>query len=752
MIPALPDVHSLRVNGNLSGAWDQLEAALPTITPENAVGFLDLCASVYAWYLIVWYCEPLPADARTYPLWVRYHYAQTRSRPHEILRWPLGALPDVDTQQPEHRLLEESSALNEAVFAGKWALAASTATTILDLADDHADFSWPFFTHARAHTWLQIIPLAARHGANPIILSLIRAILASKFAEFGLHEIARLYAWLFSPDEAWDDNLQAALADAEPYLDYIPAFLRDELPTLASLTPTDEATIHRLDAALPGLALTSRFGAEKRRLAPPAISTSKGADFTFTSVSGASTISGNSHLIKLGSTHLLLDLGLNVNIPITHAYQTIKSNLVKALSADKAEFNDIHALLITHAHTDHIGLLPMLYRDPDLEMVQTSAGSRPKIHLIANDPTREIAAVMLRDTANIHRETANPPFGEADVVGVLRALDPFPADGQLDPFRDRGRIETHHAGHILGSQMLLLEHGDTRIMFTGDINTIQQATVDPVKCPHGSIDVLIMEHTYGSDAGRMQFSRAEQESAFIDSIDRVLRRGGSIVVPCFAVGRAQEILCLLSEHAQAHPDLYYDVYLDGLARSITSAYDYHITETTARYRSARDWLDRRLIVVSTDTERTETLTSIKTRPSVIVASSGMLKTGSASHFYATALADDARNAIFLTGYMAEDSEASLILSGNKQEALDRLGMNVRCEVRHFHFTAHAPRLGLLNFVHQIEPRSIILVHGMADQNRSDAASLYNMLRAEGYDIHLGQENTAYTYQNGRLKT
>src|SRR5687768_16987921 len=83
VIPALPDVQSLRANGNLQDAWDRLEVALPTISPDDTLEYANLCASVFAWYLVVWLCEPLPEDARTYALWVRYHYAQTRSRPDE---------------------------------------------------------------------------------------------------------------------------------------------------------------------------------------------------------------------------------------------------------------------------------------------------------------------------------------------------------------------------------------------------------------------------------------------------------------------------------------------------------------------------------------------------------------------------------------------------------------------------------------------------------------------------------------------
>ncbi len=475
------------------------------------------------------------------------------------------------------------------------------------------------------------------------------------------------------------------------------------------------------------------------------------ATFAITSLQGASTISGNSHLVRLGDAYLLLDLGLNVNVPIAQAYQNWKHNLLRALPEGSRDMNRLFAILVSHAHTDHVGLLPMLYRDPDLAQLKTSAGSKPKVRIIANDSTRELASVMLRDMARMYAEDETRGFSEANVTGMLRAIDPYPEDGRLHTFRDMGQVRTWHAGHILGSQMLLLEHQDMRVMFSGDINTLHQATIDPVLCPPGPIDVLIMEHTYGIEADRLQVSREEQEEEFIAALDGVLRRGGSVLVPAFAIGRAQEVLCLVAEHAQDHPNIYYDVYLDGLARSIASVYDVYQRETTTRYQEARSWIDRRLTVVGGEEERNAVIEAIRHRPGVIVASSGMLKAGSASHYYARAIAGNSEDAIFLTGYMAEDSEAALIYTA-KQDALEQLGIDVRCEVRHFHFTAHAPRTGLLDFVAELNPRSILLVHGNAERSRSDPASVYNILLGEGLDVQLGQENVPFTYRGGRLIT
>jgi len=741
----------LRASGKLDQAHQILQDNISNLINEDYLAYGDACASIFAWDLIVALGDSTSRDARSYPLWIRYRYAQGRIRSvADLVIWPLDTLNEIDTIHPELRLIDCATDLNLTLGEERWAAASTAAATILELLETYSDQEYPFFSQIRSHSFLQIIPLAARHAVNPTTAALLREILSADILEPGVFEVATLYAWLFAPDESWDHRLQRAAAKADPFLHFVPSFLRCYLPNILALSSEDIQQIREIDEVLPGLRLPARFGLKRKYVSAPSIATSAGTTFSFTSISGASTISGNSHLIRLGSSLLLLDLGLNVNIPPAQAYQGIKANLLAALSDGKPDINRLHAILISHAHTDHIGLLPLLYRDSDLAMINTSAGSKPNIRIMANDPTRELAAVMLKDSANLHRRSAEPPFTEVDVTGVLRAIDPFPEDGQLDSFRDRGRIETWHAGHILGSQMLLLEHQDVRILFTGDINTVAQATVDPVLCPPGPIDVLIMEHTYGSESGHIQLSREEQESAFVQAVDRVLRRGGTIVVPAFAVGRAQEILCLLSEHAQNNADLFYEIYLDGLARSITAAYDYHIDETTLRYQAARKWLDRRLTVISTDDEREQFLESVQDRPSVIVASSGMLKTGSASHFYARSLAGDAANAIFLTGYMAEDSEAALIYSANKQDALDQLGIDVRCEVQHFHFTAHAPRLGLLNFVHELEPRTIILVHGDANRSQKDPASVYNILRNEGFDIHLGQESITATYRNGRL--
>jgi predicted metal-dependent RNase len=272
-------------------------------------------------------------------------------------------------------------------------------------------------------------------------------------------------------------------------------------------------------------------------------------------------------------------------------------------------------------------------------------------------------------------------------------------------------------------------------------------------------DVLIMESTYGYNTEEWMLPHDWQERAFIAHLDRVLQpddmseRGGVVLLPAFAVGRSQEVLGLVAEHARQNPDLFYGVYLDGLSQTVTDCYDRFDEQLTERYRELRAWINHRLTIVPDDTDR-ETLIreQILGWPNVVIASGGMLKKGSVSYQYATYIADDPKNAIFYTGYLAENSEALAFLGGEADDLADE-GIEVQCERRRFHFSAHAPKEDLLQFVLDVQPRAVILVHGDASKRTQVPDNLYALLRrleSDSFRVFLGQEGRRVEYSEGRF--
>jgi len=481
-------------------------------------------------------------------------------------------------------------------------------------------------------------------------------------------------------------------------------------------------------------------------------STVKDVRFSFVALGGGTTIGGSAYLIDLNGTKLLLDAGLDVGTSPASSYQRLKHGLSQ--SGIVSSLAELDAVLISHAHLDHIGLLPALYTDLDLPRSKTLSGHRPQIPFYASEATRELARIMLEDAGRLAMATEARPLYTLDAIAeTVDGLGP-PKDGLLHLFRNLGHVKLLESGHILGSRMILLEKDDLRVLFTGDFNTRPQLTL-PATASIGGLqpDVLIMESTYGYNADDWVLHRDWQDQAFIAQLDCVLRRGGVVLLPAFAVGRSQEVLGLVAEHAHQNPDLSYGIYLDGLSRTVTGCYDRFGQQLSERYRALRTWINHRLILVPDDTDREAMIREqILRRPNVVIASSGMLKRGSLSYLYALHIADDPKNAIFYTGYLAEDSEAIAFLSGDPDDLADA-GVDVRCEQRRFHFSAHAPKEDLLQFVLNVQPRAVILVHGDVGQRTRVPNNLYALLRrleSDSFRVFLGEESHRIEHSEGRF--
>lgn len=481
-------------------------------------------------------------------------------------------------------------------------------------------------------------------------------------------------------------------------------------------------------------------------------SAGKDARFSFVALGGGTTIGGSAYLVDLNGTRVLLDAGLDVGTPPASSYQRLKRGLSQ--SGIVNSLAELDAVLISHAHLDHIGLLPALYSDPDLPRSKTSSGHPPQIPFYASEATRELARIMLEDAGRLAMVTQAKPLYTLDAIAeTVNGLEP-PKDGLIHLFRNLGQVRLLESGHILGARMILLEKDDLRVLFTGDFNTRPQLTLPASASIEGlQPDVLIMESTYGYSADDWMLPRDWQDQAFIAHIDRVLRRGGVVLLPAFAVGRSQEILGLVAEHAHQNPTLTYGIYMDGLSRTVTSCYDRLDRELSERYRALRTWINHRLTLVPDDADREALIREqILRRPNVVIASSGMLKQGSVSYQYAVHIADDPKNAIFYTGHLAEDSEAIAFLSGDSDD-LAGAGIDVRCEQRRFHFSAHAPKEDLLQFVLDVQPRAVILVHGDAGQRMRVPDNLYASLRrleSDSFRVFLGEEGHRIEHSEGRF--
>jgi Cft2 family RNA processing exonuclease len=395
-------------------------------------------------------------------------------------------------------------------------------------------------------------------------------------------------------------------------------------------------------------------------------------------------------------------------------------------------------IVITHAHLDHIGALPIFHRDfPDVPMICTHG-------------TREIAHVMLTDGLKVQaarqrqgNEDFQQLFDADDLDRTLFELQTQPVGVDFSPLPGLN-IRFIHAGHIVGAACIYMQYGNRSILYTGDYNTTSSRTAEGLKLADlPQADILITESTYGSDTHP---SRRTQESDLIKAIVEVVAAGGNVLIPAFALGRAQEIILAIRTSALFH-SVNVPVYIDGLVREVTDLFQTQLellpaavqnfAKTQSPFFSEKS--APRIISIGSPKDRSLAMA----HPSVIIASSGML-IGGASIFYAKTLLQRENAAVFISGYTDEESPGRFLQSlepGSTIE-LDGTPLTVRAKIQRFNLSAHADRVGITQVIHRVNPQHLILIHG-------SQSALHELSRAgdlrDKYWIHIPEVGDTITF-------
>ncbi len=376
---------------------------------------------------------------------------------------------------------------------------------------------------------------------------------------------------------------------------------------------------------------------------------------------GASEIGSLGLVVRDDARTLLFDYGMTPSDPPTYP----------PLPPDAVE-----AAFLTHAHLDHSGMTPML-------------GRLPRAQLVATPVTLAVADLLTKDALKIARlEGYVSPYNAGDIRTVHQRATAVPAHGV---YRNHGlEVDLLPAGHIPGATMFLYR-GSQDLLFTGDVQTIETHLVkgaEPPRC-----DILVVESTY---AGREHPDRAETERQFRARIEETIDRGGTAIVPAFAVGRAQEVLLALAASG-------YTTYLDGMARAVNSIYA-SAPEYLADSRKFKRALEA-VHVVEHPGDRKRALREAD----VIVTTGGMLDGGPVLYYIGECYRDP-RHSIFLTGYQVEGSNGRQLLTEGTL-TIDETTVRPECEVRKFDFSAHASHSELLKLVRATGATTVVLMHG-----------------------------------------
>ncbi len=435
------------------------------------------------------------------------------------------------------------------------------------------------------------------------------------------------------------------------------------------------------------------------------------ASATFLPMGGTDEIGASCHFLNIDGTGILLDAGADPELEGQASLPDI--DLVRRRSDRWVDH-----VLVSHAHHDHLGALPVVIR------------SFPHVMVHMTRATRDLADILLPASAKLQKKrlvegssSAQPLFDteELGAYSYLYLTHELEATFDLTGLRGAGRIEGQllDAGHVLGSAGLLLTaHGPDRprrLFYTGDTGMRSQTIIRGARYPEEPVDTLVMEATLGADPDAEKTSRRLEEERLGEALREVLSGGGCAVLPVFALGRGQEIIALLDRYRKEGvigEDV--PIYSAGLLRAISDVYD--------RTRFSTPRMDEEFQVFGVEQKRLPRgrggMAEALTRPGIFVLGSGMMFERTLSNRIAQEVVEHEKHAVLLVGFARDDSPAHRLLSatGNGQapEVLldaSRGRQALRCRVVRFRFSGHSHRRDLIALVERLKPRRIILVHG-----------------------------------------
>lgn len=424
-----------------------------------------------------------------------------------------------------------------------------------------------------------------------------------------------------------------------------------------------------------------------------------------TCLGAAGTVTGSKHLLTHGDSRILVDCGL---------FQGLKNLREINWQSLPVDPHDIDSVVLTHGHLDHCGYLPRLALEGFAGPVYMTAG------------TSDVASLILRDSAFLQEKDAEfanrhgfsrhqpalPLYRAVDAEHVIKMFTTVPLH-QEQALPGGGSLVLRRAGHILGAATAQIEMGGKRIVFSGDLGRYNDPLMhDPEPVPDA--DYVVIESTYGN---RLH-DPTDPVEALATVIERTVQRGGTVVVPAFAVGRAQSLIYDLWLLRQAGRLRNLPIYLDS--PMATSASELLHTHESEHRLSTRDYEAAcGAVVCVRDVEESKAL-SANRYPKVIISASGMATGGRVLHHIA-AFAPDRRNTLLFAGFQAAGTRGRALLGGAREVKIHGRWIPVNADVAELPMlSAHADCDELMRWLSGFRerPRKVLIVHGEADASEA----------------------------------
>ncbi len=445
---------------------------------------------------------------------------------------------------------------------------------------------------------------------------------------------------------------------------------------------------------------------------------------TLTFWGGVGTVTGSKYLVESGASRVLVDCGL---------FQGFKELRERNWQDPPFSPAALDAVLITHAHVDHTGYLPRLVRLGFSGPVYCSRGTADLLKILLPDSARlqeEDAEYRNRKGLTSHRP-ALPLYTEEDARAALRLVRPQPNTGEMREVAKGVRAGFRVAGHILGSSLVLVEvegagaDGAGRsVLFSGDLGHYDQPIIrDPDPPP--ACDYMLVESTYGD---RLH-DAADPKDELARIVNETAERGGTLLVPAFAIGRTQEIVYLLRELEDEGRIPVLPVRVDSpMAAAATRVYNQRTEEHDEEYASIlakqRHPIRTRLMETASTREESKRINE-ESGPRVIVSASGMMTGGRVLH-HAQRVLPDERSTVLFVGFQAAGTIGRRVLDGEPEVRIFKRPVPVRCRVERVGgFSAHADWKEVLRWLEGMPsaPRRSFTTHGEPEAAAAMAAHI-----------------------------
>lgn len=400
---------------------------------------------------------------------------------------------------------------------------------------------------------------------------------------------------------------------------------------------------------------------------------------------GVNEIGRSCILLESNNKKIIIDAGIKIGLKDEFYPEFKPENITK-----------IKAILLSHAHLDHVGFVPLLLRE----------GFKGKIY--CTKPTKDLMQLLLSDALKIAKEEKREIYSMHDIRKTMANIKTVEFKKKFN-VTNGIKAKFFNSGHIIGSASILIEAEGKKILYTSDFNDRETNLLDKANITEKNVSLLLLESTYGSKKDLLPALKSSAKE-LCEAINKTIERKGKVLIPVFAVGRAQEIMLILENYSRSGFLRKTPIYLDGMLRKANKISRHNILYV-------RKEIPRRILLSDDDPFKSKIFRVAKSKKdimkeetAIILATSGMLSAGPSLQYFKL-MAEDKKNSILLVGYQAQNTIGRKLIEGERKISIENKVIKVEAEIKKIKFSGHADFNGLLNLVRQIKPEKVALMHG-----------------------------------------